>query len=171
MTILQPHQQRVVAERDDLAAKLKALTTFIDLNATFASLPRREQELLQQQEALMRNYVTVLTQRINGFMQLTPEKAPEKAPEKGAARYRKKPVEIEAVQWTGENLDEVLGFMSWRNASHDERSGLAIHTLEGNHSASPGDFIIKGIAGEFYPCKPEIFTRTYDLVGATGGAA
>lgn len=65
---LQPHQQRVVTERDELAARLKGLTTFIDLNATFSSLPKREQELLQQQEVIMRNYVTVLDQRIRGFI-------------------------------------------------------------------------------------------------------
>lgn len=80
------------------------------------------------------------------------------------AKYRKKPVEIEAIQWTGENINEVMDFMKWRNASHDKHSGLVIHTLEGNHNALTGDFIIKGIAGEFYPCKPEIFVLTYDAV-------
>jgi len=77
-------------------------------------------------------------------------------------KYRKKPVVIEAVQWNGENVSEVLDFMNWRNASHDERAGLVIHTLEGNHQATPGDFIIKGVKGEFYPCKPDIFAATYD---------
>jgi hypothetical protein len=52
---LQPHQQRVVTERDELQTKLRALTVFIDLNATFADLGKREQELLQQQEVVMRN--------------------------------------------------------------------------------------------------------------------
>lgn len=64
---LQPHQQRVVTERDELKYKTKALTTFIDLNATFSTLPKREQELLQQQEVIMRNYITVLDQRIALF--------------------------------------------------------------------------------------------------------
>jgi hypothetical protein len=67
---LQPHQQRVVTERDELSVKLNALTIFIDSNTTFATLPKREQELLQQQEALMANYVRVLDQRIALF---TPE--------------------------------------------------------------------------------------------------
>ena len=67
MTDLKPHEQRVVVERDELKSKTKALTTFIDLNATFSTLPKREQELLQQQEVLMRNYVTVLDQRIALF--------------------------------------------------------------------------------------------------------
>ena len=55
-------------------------------------------------------------------------------------KYRKKPVVIEAVQWTGKNITEVLDFMDWRNAAHDAVSGLTIRTLEGNHHASPGDF-------------------------------
>ncbi len=79
-------------------------------------------------------------------------------------KYRKKPVVIEAVQWTGKNITEVLDFMDWRNAAHDAVSGLTIRTLEGSHHASPGDFIIKGVNGEFYPCKPEIFEKTYEKV-------
>ena len=67
MSNFHPHQQRVVVERDELNTKRKALTVFIDSNVTFASLSKREQELLQQQEVLMRNYVTVLDQRIALF--------------------------------------------------------------------------------------------------------
>lgn len=81
-----------------------------------------------------------------------------------AKLYRKKPVVIEAIQWTGANINEVLDFMKWRNASHDKHTGLVIHTLEGNHNASHGDFIIKGVHGEFYPCKPDIFEKTYEVV-------
>lgn len=77
-------------------------------------------------------------------------------------KFRKKPVVIEAVQWTGKNVKEIMDFMSWRNAAHDDRAGLTIHTLEGNHHASPGDWIIKGVKGEFYPCKPDIFAATYE---------
>ena len=77
-------------------------------------------------------------------------------------KYSKKPVVIEAVQWTGENVKEVMDFMNWRNAAHDTASGLTIHTLEGNHHASLGDWIIKGVNGEFYPCKPDIFVETYE---------
>lgn len=76
--------------------------------------------------------------------------------------FRKKPVVIEAVRWTGGNVREVMDFMAWRNAAHDEVSGLTIHTLEGNHHALPGDWIIKGVKGEFYPCKPDIFAATYE---------
>jgi len=81
-------------------------------------------------------------------------------------KFRKKPVVIEAVQWTGSNLKEVFDFMQWRNAGHDEKTGLFIHTLEGNHYANQGDWIIKGVQGEFYPCKPDIFEATYERVEA-----
>ncbi len=76
-------------------------------------------------------------------------------------KFIKKPVAIEAVEWTGENIKEVMDFMEWRNAEYDDISGLVIHTLEGNHSANIGDMIIKGVKGEFYPCKPDIFKSTY----------
>lgn len=79
-------------------------------------------------------------------------------------KFRKKPVVIDAVKWDGSNLQEVLDFMQWRHASHDKHTGLIIHTLEGNHSASVGDYIIKGVAGEYYPCKPDIFKMTYEPV-------
>jgi hypothetical protein len=77
-------------------------------------------------------------------------------------KYRKKPVVIEAIQWTGENLKQIMDFMQWRNAAHDATTGLVIHTLEGNHSALVGDYIIQGVKGEFYPCKPDIFDMTYE---------
>jgi len=80
------------------------------------------------------------------------------------ARFRKKPVEIEAIEWTGENVSAVMDFMKWRNASHDDRAGLMIHTLEGTHHATPGDWIIRGVKGEYYPCKPDIFAATYEPV-------
>lgn len=79
------------------------------------------------------------------------------------ALYRKKPVVIEAIQWTGYNRREILDFIG-RNGSWGDSIGLTITTLEGVHSATEGDYIIKGIAGEFYPCKPEIFSVTYDEV-------
>ena len=75
--------------------------------------------------------------------------------------YVKKPVKITAVQWDGKNIDEIMKFLGWRNADHDERNGLVIRTLEGNHNANIGDFIIMGVAGEFYPCDNDIFKATY----------
>lgn len=90
--------------------------------------------------------------------------------------YRKKPVVIEAVQWTGENLREVNAFtdgppetesrlagLMWEHYEDLVRKdGLKIYTLEGKMDASLGDWIIKGVKGEFYPCKPDIFAATYE---------
>lgn len=77
-------------------------------------------------------------------------------------RYRKKPVEIEAVQWTGNNLAE-LREMGGLTALYFNRD-IKIKTLEGVMTASIGDYIIKGVQGELYPCKPEIFEQTYEEV-------
>ena len=77
-------------------------------------------------------------------------------------RVRKIPVEVEAVQWTGDNFNEIKDFVV-----HDlfiDGKGIGIKTLEGNMYASIGDFIIKGINGEFYPCKEDIFWKTYEVV-------
>ncbi len=81
------------------------------------------------------------------------------------AKYRKKPIVIEAVQWLG-NMTLIIEFVGHDLPTYGEgRSGsLRIHTLEGDHEVSPGDWIIKGIRGEFYPCKPEIFDATYEVV-------
>lgn len=85
--------------------------------------------------------------------------------------FRKKPVEIEARQylndassyellhWINEGQHENgKGFATWNNDT------IIVPTLEGKHIASVGDWIIKGVAGEFYPCKPDIFAATYDAV-------
>ena len=100
-------------------------------------------------------------------------------------KYRKKPVIIEAIQWTGKNLIEVSAFIN--NESYAEvlkeydrcipnklcrdvyegiikREGFCIETLEGNMKAKIGNYIIKGVNGEFYPCKPDIFAKTYEEV-------
>lgn len=77
-------------------------------------------------------------------------------------KYRKRPVEIEAIQWTGENIKEVMDFLQWRNAEHDDKNGLVIITLEGRMHASITDYIIKGIAGEYYACKEDIFHGSYE---------
>lgn len=82
-------------------------------------------------------------------------------------RFRKKPVVIEAVQFTGTNRDEVLAFagkdINDTVVEGDVRfPAMFIPTLEGVMEASVGDWIIRGVAGELYPCKPEIFEATYD---------
>lgn len=81
-------------------------------------------------------------------------------------RFRKKPVVIEAVQFTGGNAFEVWGFMGRAdlvtNMELHSTDCPAIETLEGVMTAHPGDWIIKGVKGEFYPCKPDIFALTYE---------
>lgn len=83
-------------------------------------------------------------------------------------QYRKKPVVIEAVQWTGENLGEIIGFFQSNQRFHLRNVGgwreLYVYTLEGQMLASIGDYIIKGVKGEFYPCKPDVFEATYEEV-------
>ena len=78
-------------------------------------------------------------------------------------KFRKKPVAIEAFEWTGEITPEIDEFI---RGSHHFRSGkdLIIHTLEGDMTASIGDFIIKGVKGEIYPCKPDVFWQTYEEI-------
>jgi len=79
------------------------------------------------------------------------------------AKYRKKPVVIEAVQWTGENGSALRAFI--RGAGFVEDGGeIEINTLEGKMIGTIGDWIIKGVKGEFYPCKPDIFEATYEPV-------
>ena len=77
-------------------------------------------------------------------------------------KYRKKPVEIEAVLWNGYNYDEIseLGEKGVQRSGKD----LLIYTLEGTMRASIGDYIIKGVNDELYPCKPDIFNLTYEKV-------
>lgn len=76
-------------------------------------------------------------------------------------KFRKKPVVIEAIQLTKDNYDEVCNFIGVNFCKKD--NGLIIFTLEGNMRAKVGDFIIKGVNGEFYPCKPDIFFQTYEI--------
>ena len=84
-------------------------------------------------------------------------------------KFRKKPVEIEAVKFDGWNWAECYQFMSDEPLFFpqvlEEREKIKIETLEGTMTASKGDWIIKGVNGEFYPCKPDIFEKTYELVG------
>ena len=85
-------------------------------------------------------------------------------------RFRKKPVEVEAMKWTGSLTGEFrdwLGAAEWRHVYRDDT--LHIPTLEGTMTANPGDWIIRGVAGEFYPCKPDIFAATYEPVEAARG--
>jgi hypothetical protein len=83
----------------------------------------------------------------------------------------KKPVTIEAVKWNGENSEEIIAFCGDSAFTavesvmgQTETEELYIKTLEGNLHASVGDYIIRGVNGELYPCKPDIFEKTYDIV-------
>ena len=86
-------------------------------------------------------------------------------------QYRKKPVVIEAVHYEGINIEEIRNFLGEYIVSECMDPAISdvwpasfdIRTLEGNMTASFGDYIIKGVKGEFYPCKPDIFEQTYDL--------
>jgi hypothetical protein len=94
-------------------------------------------------------------------------------------KYRKKPVIVEALKWTGKNHRDMFDFLTDHKFENNTmftngntfyidyvkvEGGLIIKTLEGEHLAEIGEFIIKGIKGEFYPCKPDIFEKTYEEV-------
>ena len=92
-------------------------------------------------------------------------------------KFRKRPVVIDAVQWQGNNLKEIIDFTGRHESAQNwtwdyfekivSEKGLKIFTLEGALNASIGDWIIKGVHGEFYPCKPDIFEKTYESVEET----
>lgn len=75
-------------------------------------------------------------------------------------KYRKKPVVIEAVRFIGSNYKEIREFIEQDTLCSD--LSIVIPTLEGDMVAQKGDYIIKGVQGEFYPCKPDIFAETYE---------
>ena len=83
-------------------------------------------------------------------------------------KYKKKPVVIEAIQYNGMNGDEIE---KWSDGAVSEcsfedygRNCVRIETLEGVMIGSDEDYIIKGVNGEFYPCKPDVFDKTYEIV-------
>lgn len=83
--------------------------------------------------------------------------------------YVKKPVIIEAIQWTGENTKKVINFGGLTNAGNPsiidfEKGNLIVSTLEGYMKAYPGDYILKGIKGEIYPCRKDIFEESYEKI-------
>ena len=84
--------------------------------------------------------------------------------------YRKKPVHVKAIKFNGNNSKQVEKFVY--GESHEKyftsSPHMTIKTLEGDMKASKGDYIIRGVAGEFYPCKPDIFKATYEEVDQDG---
>lgn len=85
-------------------------------------------------------------------------------------KYRKKPVIIDAIQFKRDCFEEIREFTNGKAYNFrterciNGKSYCEIETLEGTHTATEGDYIIKGVKGEFYPCKPDIFEMTYELV-------
>lgn len=88
-------------------------------------------------------------------------------------KYRKKPVEVEAVRWTGKNRAEIRIFCprgAFFSPARQDTEGrttewsLLIDSLDGIMYAEIGDYIIKGVNGEYYPCKPDVFAKTYERV-------
>lgn len=85
-------------------------------------------------------------------------------------KYRKKPVIVEAIKFedTSDRIMEIQHFMDGRtirvNYANPDKPFIPIETLEGTMKAQVGDYIIKGVNGEFYPCKPDIFEKTYERV-------
>lgn len=86
-------------------------------------------------------------------------------------RFRKRPIEIEAIQLTNDTTpDKVAHWCGGRVAPHPDKNFtfgplvIEIDTLEGTMRAEPGDWIIQGVAGEFYPCRDDIFRATYEPV-------
>ena len=85
-------------------------------------------------------------------------------------KFRKKPVEIEPTQFTRLNWEEIQQFTN--NTAHtlvierriNGKCTCVIPTLEGEHIASENDYIIRGVKGEFYPCKPDVFELTYEKI-------
>ena len=83
-------------------------------------------------------------------------------------KFQKKPLIIDAIQWTGSNYEEICKFvgeeLTYRDLVGCEINQLEIDTREGTMVAKVNDWIIRGVFGEFYPCKPHIFEETYDRV-------
>lgn len=79
-------------------------------------------------------------------------------------KYRKKPVVIEAVRWTGENREEIDKFCGRNVVWGENKKCFLVLTREGTLLATMGDYIIKGVNGELYPCKPDVFAKTYERV-------
>ena len=77
------------------------------------------------------------------------------------SKFRKKPIVIDAMQYYGDSLETVLVFGQGK-VRQTGQDTLDVETLEGMVQARIGDWIIKGVAGEFYPCKPDIFAATYE---------
>lgn len=79
-------------------------------------------------------------------------------------KYIKKPIPITAIQWTGNNKAEIIEFTHNRCHFRKGKVSIIIPTLEGDMGAMDGDYIIQGVDGEFYPCRQDIFQKTYEKI-------
>lgn len=143
--------EKIEAMRERLTALFEELA----VRASASTLPRMDTDPIAAAEAANTKHAT----------------------DNGYDRYRKLPVEIEARRWPG-TAEKATPIIDWilagdGNASYYGKGEIdadmhaetiAIRTLEGTMHASPGDWIIKGVNGEFYPCKPDIFEATYLVV-------
>lgn len=87
-------------------------------------------------------------------------------------KFVKKPVVIEAIQYNGENIEAIEDFVGKKLSTvmaSDVDVKLIIPTLEGDMNASKDDWVIKGVKGEFYPCKPDIFKQSYNMIKENNG--
>jgi len=80
------------------------------------------------------------------------------------AKYVKKPIPITAIQWTGENHIELAEFTNGKCKFTVGEPSIVIPTLEGDMKANAGDYIVRGVEGEFYPCRQDIFEKTYEKI-------
>lgn len=76
--------------------------------------------------------------------------------------YIKKPIPVEAMEWTGYNFEDIQTFMKDAHVFKTTYGELVIPTLEGEMKALPGSYIIKGVKGEYYPCRKDVFMETYE---------
>ena len=143
-------------------------------DATLANMQEAEQNLLSRlsagEEAVKK--VAELEKLNDKYRQDTQDNYGDI---RGTIKFRKKPIVNEAIRWTGDNLREIIDFtglhpsaQKWTWKEYEEvvkREGLKVFTLEGPLLASLGDYIMRGVSGEFYPIKPDILAKTYDRVG------
>lgn len=80
------------------------------------------------------------------------------------AKYVKRPIPITAIQWTGDNMAEIAEFTNGKCQFRVGIPSIKIPTLEGDMGANVGDYIIRGVDGEFYPCRQDIFEKTYEKI-------
>jgi len=80
------------------------------------------------------------------------------------AKYVKRPIPITAIQWTGENHIELAEFTNGKCKFVVGEPSIVIPTLEGDMKANAGDYIVRGVEGEFYPCRQDIFEKTYEKI-------